>query len=381
MNKQKRDYYEILGVSKTAPADEIKKAYRKLALQFHPDRNPDNKEAENKFKEAAEAYEVLSDVEKRKRYDQFGHQGMHGGADFHQNQDINDIFENFGDIFENLFGTGGGAGFNKKRSTKGEPAPQRGHDLSQKLSISLKEALLGCKKELKIYHFTVCEGCNGSGCSTGAKAKMCAECHGQGQVHYRQGFFAYSQPCTSCHGQGFLIPNPCKECRGQTRIQKHDKLSINIPAGIYDAAELRLTGKGDAGIFGGPAGDLYIIVQIQADAAYTRRELDLVTTINLTYPQLVLGCQIEVKTLDDTVETIKIPKGCQVGKEIKVTGKGFANLHGKGRGNLIFVTQCDIPTSLSEDSKQALLGYAEKLGNTSSNSDGGITGFFKKFLG
>lgn len=380
MNRQKRDYYEILGVAKTASAEEIKKAYRKLALQFHPDRNPGNKEAEDKFKEAAEAYEVLSDTEKRKRYDQFGHAGMQGGSDFHQYQDINDIFENFGDIFENLFG-GGGAGFNKRRGPRGEPAPQRGHDLSQKISITLKEALLGCKKELKLYHFVACDSCNHTGCQAGTKPKACADCGGAGSIHYRQGFFAYSQPCTACHGQGFTIPNPCKECRGQTRLQKHDKLSLNIPAGIYDNAELRLTGKGDAGIFGGPAGDLYILVHVQPDHAYTRRDLDLVTTINLTYPQLVLGCQLEVKTLDDSVETLKIPKGCQVGKEIKVPGKGFANLHGKGRGNLVFITQCDIPTSLSEDAKQALLMYAEKLGNTSSNNDGGITGFFKKFLG
>lgn len=380
MSKQKRDYYEILGVSKTATAEDIKKSYRKLALQYHPDRNPDNKDAEDKFKEAAEAYEVLSNDEKRKRYDQFGHAGMHGGADYHQSQDINDIFENFGDIFENLFGAGGSHGA-KRRGPRGEPAPQRGHDLSQKMTITLKEALLGCKKEIKIYHFVACEICNGSGCQTGTKAKACADCGGAGQKQYRQGFFAYSQPCTACHGQGFMIPNPCKECRGQTRSQKHDKVSINIPAGIYDNAELRLSGKGDAGIFGGPTGDLYLVVNVQHDAAYIRRELDLVTTINLTYPQLVLGCQIEIKTLDDTTEILKIPKGCGVGKEIKIAGKGFANLHGKGRGNLIFITQCHIPNTLSEEAKQALLIYAEKLGNASAASEGGITGFFKKFLG
>ncbi|MBM3886775.1 molecular chaperone DnaJ, partial [Candidatus Dependentiae bacterium] len=341
--------------------------------------NPDNKEAENKFKEAAEAYEVLSDQEKRTRYDQFGHAGLHSGADFHHNQDINDIFENFGDIFEGLFG--GGGGFGKQRSPRGEPMPQRGHDLSQKVSITLKESLLGCKKEIKIYHFSACEVCHGAGCQAGTKVKTCADCQGAGKIHYRQGFFAYSQPCSSCHGQGFSIPSPCKECRGQTRIQKHEKLTINIPAGIYDGAELRLSGKGDAGIFGGQAGDLYVVIHLQADHAYTRRNLDLVTSIHLTYPQLVLGCQIEVKTLDDATETIKIPKGCQVGKEIVIAGKGFANLHGKGRGNLIFITQCDIPTSLSDDAKQALLVYAEKLGNASSSRDGGITGFFKKFLG
>lgn len=379
MNKQKRDYYEVLGIAKTATAEEIKKAYRKLALQYHPDRNPDNKEAEDKFKEAAEAYEVLSDGEKRKRYDQFGHAGMHGGSDFHQHQDINDIFENFGDIFENLFGQGGGQA--RRKGARGEPARQRGHDLSQKISITLKEALLGCKKELKLYHFIPCESCNNTGCQEGSKPKSCDTCHGAGSMHYRQGFFAYSQPCTACHGQGFSIPNPCKECRGQTRVQKHDKLALNIPAGIYDAAELRLAGKGDAGVFGGPAGDLYIAIQVEPDTAYSRRDLDLVTSIHLTYPQLVFGCQIEVKTLDETVEVIKIPKGCPVGKEIKVAGKGFPNLHGKGRGTLVFITQCDIPTTLSEEAKQSLMQYAEKLGNTSASSQGGITGFFKKFLG
>lgn len=380
MSKQKRDYYEILGVSKTATAEEIKKSYRKLALQYHPDRNPGNKEAEDKFKEAAEAYEVLSNDEKRRRYDQFGHAGMHGGSDYHQSQDMNDIFENFGDIFENLFGAGGGQG-QKRRTPRGEPTPQRGHDLSQKVTITLKEAFLGCKKEIKIYHFVSCEICNGSGCQAGSKAKLCNDCGGAGQKQYRQGFFAYSQPCTACHGQGFTIPTPCKECRGQTRLQKHEKLTPTMPAGIYDNAELRLSGKGDAGIFGGPAGDLYLVVNIQHDSAYTRRDLDLVTTINLTYPQLVLGCQIEVKTLDDTTEVLKIPKGCGVGKEIKIAGKGFANLHGKGRGNLIFITQCHIPTSLSEEAKQILLSYADKLGDVNTSSDGGITGFFKKFLG
>jgi molecular chaperone DnaJ len=377
MSTHKRDYYEVLGVAKTASADEIKKAYRKLAMQFHPDRNPDNKEAETKFKEAAEAYEVLSDQEKRQRYDQFGHAATGGGHGHHQ--DMGDIFEQFGDVFENIFGGGGRS--NKRRATRGEPAPQRGHDLTQKVSISLKESLLGCKKEIKIYHFVACDGCSGTGCAAGTKAKMCTACQGQGQMHFRQGFLSYSQPCTTCHGQGFSIPSPCKSCRGQTRTQQHDKLTITIPAGIYDAADLRLSGKGDAGIFGGPAGDLYITVNITPDTAYTRRDLDLVTTINLTYPQLVLGCQIEVTTLDGTVETIKIPKGCQVGKEIKVAGKGFANLHGKGHGNLIFITQCNIPTSLAEDAKQALLTFAEKLGNASSSTQGGITGFFKKFLG
>lgn len=378
MNKQKRDYYEILGVTKSASADEIKKSYRKLALQYHPDRNPDNKEAEEKFKEAAEAYEVLSNSDKRARYDQYGHAGMHGGSDFHQNMNMDDIFENFGDIFENIFGGGQGRARNKR---SGSPAAQRGHDLSQELSISLKEAFLGCKKELKTYHYIACEPCKATGCKNGAKPSTCATCQGNGSVLFRQGFLTYSQTCSSCHGQGFTIKDPCTSCRGQSRTQQHDKITVSIPAGIPANAELRVTGKGDAGVFGGPAGNLYISIKVQPDAQFSRRDNDLVTTVHLTYPQLTLGCQIEIKSIDDTIEAIKIPKGCAVGKEIKIPGKGFPLLNGKGRGSLIIITQCDIPTTLNPKTKELLLAYAEELGNQSQSTSGGIAGFFKKFLG
>jgi molecular chaperone DnaJ len=374
----KRDFYEVLGVAKTASADDIKKAYRKLAMQFHPDKNPGNKEAEVKFREATEAYEILSDAKKRQQFDQFGHAGVNNNGSHGQHANMDDIFENFGDIFESFFGGQGGRG-KQQRSPSG-PAPQRGHDLSQRVEISLKEAYLGCSKEIKIYRFDVCGSCKGSGCKDGTKPTMCASCHGAGSTVHQQGFFNFSQPCSPCRGQGFKITSPCTECRGQMRTQKYETLSINIPTGIFQGAELRVTGKGDAGIFKGPAGDLFVPVDIKPDKVFQRREHDLVTTLALTYPQLVLGCQIEIENIDGTKETIKIPKGCPVGKEITIENKGFAKLRGSGRGRFVIITDCDIPTKLNDDAKAALMTLADKLGNKSQGSSG-IAGFFKKFLG
>ncbi len=373
----KRDYYKVLAIERNASVDDIKKAYRTLALKYHPDRNPDNKDAEASFREATEAYEVLSDTDKRKRYDQFGHEaaGM-GGQHNHANMD--DIFASFGDIFEGLFGGQPGG---KRSAKKAGPTPQRGHDLAQKIEVSLKDAYLGCKKDLKVYHFQKCNLCRGTGAKEGSKPTTCATCHGKGAQLYRQGFFTLSQDCTACQGRGFMISNPCSECRGQTRTQQYEKLNVSIPAGIYENAELRIVGKGDAGIFNGEPGDLYLHVEVLRDRVFTRRDNDLITTMTLTYPQLVLGCQIEIANIDDSKETIKIPRGCPVGKEIILEGKGFARLRGGGRGNLVIITQCDIPAKLSDEAKTALLAYAEKLGNSSQQSEGGLSGFFKKFLG
>lgn len=378
----KRDYYEILGVTKASDAAEIKKAYRKLALQYHPDRNPDNKEAEEKFKEATEAYEVLSDDKKRAKYDQFGHQGMNAGADYHNFNDINDIFGNFGDIFESFFGGGGGRGHGQQQRQRGEMAPLGGHDLVHELTITLKEAFLGCKKDAKIYHYTACETCDHTGCAAGTKPSVCTACRGAGQVTFQQGFFAMSQPCSTCRGNGVSIGSPCADCRGTSRIQKYDKMSVNVPAGIYDGADLRIAGKGDAGAYKGPAGNLYIKIKVTADEHFFRRNNDLVTKITLTYPQLVLGAQLDVTGLDGEVHAVKIPKGCAVGTEISLPGKGFKNLRGVGAGNLIFITDCYIPKKTSSEAKDALLSYNEKLeAEKNTGESGGFFGFFKKFLG
>ncbi len=273
----------------------------------------------------------------------------------------------------------GMGGRQKTRQTG--PAQQRGHDLSQPLSITLKESYLGSKKEIKLYHYVACETCSTSGCKAGTKPSICSRCKGSGQVATQRGFFAFAQPCSACYGQGYTIQSPCQACRGQSRIQKHTKLVVNVPSGIYDKAELRVAGKGDAGVFGGSPGDLFLTIQVQPNNQFSRRNNDLVTNLSLTYPQLVLGAQMEIENIDGIKETLKIPKGCSVGKEIIVTGKGFRNLHGRGHGNFVIIPQCDIPTKLNLQTKEALLSYAQKLGEQTSTPQGGIRGFFKKFLG
>jgi molecular chaperone DnaJ len=370
----KKDYYEVLGVSSSASKDEIKKAYRKLAIKYHPDKNPGNKLAEDKFKEAAEAYEVLFDQEKRSKYDQFGHSGMQGGSDFHQYSNMGDIFDAFGDVFGDLFGMGGGG---RKKRTSG-PAPQRGSDLSKRVEISLKEAYLGCKKDIKIYHYVSCQGCSGNGCEPGTKPLICQKCRGQGAVHVQRGFFAIQQNCSKCYGSGFKINSPCKECSGQSRIQHHDKLVVTIPAGIFDQAELRIPGKGDAGVFKGQVGDLYLTIHVKSHDKFFRRDDDLVYVVSLDYPQLVLGCHLEIENLDKKKIMVKIPKGCFVGKEIILPGKGFSSLRGKGTGNFVVQTNCDIPQKLDLETKNSLIQYAENLEQHNKNFGSGFTGFFKK---
>lgn len=375
----KKDFYTVLGVSRTASQDEIKAAYRKLAMKYHPDRNPGNKEAEEKFKEAAEAYEVLSDTEKRQKYDQFGHAGFegmgggHGGS--YGGMNMEDIFSSFGDIFGDMFG----AGKSRGRKKTG-PEPLQGHDLQRELEITLKESFTGTKQEIKYHRFFVCESCSGRGMPEGVKAQACTKCHGTGQVHYQQGFFMYSQACGACHGNGFTIPSPCKECHGQSRVKKLDKFTVTIPAGVFHNAELRISGRGDAGVFGGSAGDLYLRIHIKPDPLFKRVEDDLECSVMLTYPQLVLGAQVEIELIDGTKEIVKIPKGCAVGERIVIPGKGFARLRGKGSGSLVIITQCHIPKKLSPETKQALLQYAEKL-ESPQKEEGYIMGFFKKFLG
>jgi len=377
----KRDYYEILGVSRTASADEIKSAYRKMALKYHPDRNPDNKEAEEKFKEAAEAYEVLSNTDKRQQYDQFGHAGLGGmgqGGFNAGGMSMDDIFESFGDIFGSMFG---GGGQRRRRAATG-PEPKRGHDLQQEVEVTLKESYLGTKKEIGYYRFFPCEKCKGSGSKPGSKPQQCETCKGAGQVQYRQGFFVYAQTCSSCGGEGFTIPSPCDACGGKSRTQQYDKFSVTIPEGIFDGADLRIAGKGDAGIYGGPAGDLYVRVNVLPDKKFRRVGDDLVCKLWATYPQLVLGSQVEIESIDGTKQMIKIPRGCPTGEKIIVPGKGFKAIRGSHRGNLVVVAKCHIPKKLSAEAKQALTEYSKLIGtDVDSGTNGSIAGFFKKFLG
>ena len=371
----KRDYYEILGVSKSATADQIKAAYRKLALKYHPDRNPDNKAAEEKFKEAAEAYEVLSDTQKRSQYDQFGHAGASMGGMGAGGMSMDDIFESFGDIFGSMFGGG-----QRRSARRNGIEPKAGHDLAQDVSISLKEAFKGIKKEIGFYHFVSCKSCNGKGAKSGSSAQACLSCKGAGQMQFRQGFFMYSQTCSACAGEGFIIADPCIECKGKSRIQQYDKFTVTIPAGVFDSAELRIAGKGDAGVYGGPTGNLYIRIHVLQDKKYSRQGDDLVCSLTLTYPQLVLGCQVEIESIDESKHIVKVPRGCQVGEKITIPGKGFASLRHKGvHGNLIIITQCHIPKKVSSDAKKILTDYSAIIGTNT--EEGGISSFFKKFLG
>lgn len=373
----KKDFYEILGVSKTATADEIKAAYRKLAMKYHPDRNPDNKEAEETFKEAAEAYETLSDPQKRQHYDQFGHAGMGmGGGGGHHGMNMDDIFENFNDIFGDMFSGGSGRRGRKKTG----PTPRNGHNLHQEIAITLKDAYLGVSQQLNYPRFEVCETCTGKGTKKGTSAQACKTCGGAGQVQFSQGFFMYTQACSACHGEGFTIPEPCPTCSGKTRVKKQDKFSVNVPRGIFDGAELRIAGKGDAGVFGGHIGDLVIKVRVMPDKKFSREGDDLVSTIILTYPQLVLGCHVEIENIDGTKETLKVPKGCPSGERIIITGKGFPSLRSKVSGNLVIITQCHIPQKLGAEAKNILIEYSKSIGTGTDTSEG-IVGFFKKFLG
>jgi molecular chaperone DnaJ len=371
----------VLGVGKDASTDDIKTAYRKLAMKYHPDRNQNNKEAENKFKEAAQAYEVLSDTDKRRLYDQFGHagpeQGMGGHGGTHS-MNMEDIFSNFGDIFGEMFGAGP-----QRKSTRKKtgPEPRRGHDLAKEVTISLKEAYVGHKQEMSYYRFMQCSTCEGTGAKKGTAAKECTTCKGAGQMNYRQGLFMYAQTCSACGGQGYIIPSPCAVCSGQSRIQQHESFTLNIPKGVFDGAEIRAAHKGDAGIYGGPSGDLFIKIIIAADKKFKRVNDDLVCTVLLTYPQLVLGSQVDIEIIDDTKETIKIPKGCPVGKEIIIPGKGFHKIRGTTRGNLVVITQCSIPKKISTQAKDALLSYTQALDHEADEQQGGVTSFFKKFLG
>lgn len=380
----KRDYYETLGVDKSASQDEIKKAYRKLALKYHPDRNPDNKEAEEKFKEAAQAYEILSDMQKRKQYDQLGHAGFEGmgaggpggpGA----NMNMDDIFSTFGDIFGDIFG--GGSGGRRHAYTSSGPQARRGHDLHKTITITLKEAFTGTKQEIKYYRFFTCETCKGKGAKEGSKATTCNKCHGSGQINTRQGFFMYSHTCNTCRGEGYIIPNPCSNCSGQSRTQKYDKFTVNIPKGIFNSAELRITGKGDAGVYGGPSGDLFLQVTVLPDKKFTRVENDIEVKVMLTYPQLVFGAQIEIENIDEAKISLKIPKGCPVDEKLLIPGKGFQKLRSRGRGDLVVITQCHIPRKPTKDAQAQLKEYAKIIGDKPEDNGGGIYGFFKKFLG
>ena len=351
----KRDYYEVLGVSRSASDSDIKSAYRKLAMQYHPDRNPGDKTAEDRFKESAEAYSVLADRDKRAAYDRFGHAGLGGaaGGGFDPS-----VFAGFEDIFGGLgdiFGFGDMFGGGRRRG-----GPQRGSDLRYDLEITFAEAARGVETTIQIPRLEPCENCKGSGAAAGSGPTRCPQCQGRGQLRYQQGFFVVSRTCGQCGGSGSTITNPCGECRGTGHVTKDRKLTVKIPAGIAGGQRLRLYGEGEAGAQGGPAGDLYVVVQVQ-DHEFLRREGDdLFCEVAVDFSTLALGGAIKVPTIDGE-EPLSIPDGTDAGAIFRLRGKGVPNVSGRGRGDLHVMVQAKTPKKLTKEQKAAIQQLAKVL--------------------
>lgn len=365
-----RDYYEILGVSKDADADTIKKAYRKMAMQFHPDRNPDNKEAEDKFKEAAEAYDVLGNAEKKAQYDRFGHAAFKqsGGRGSHAGfENMEDIFANFGDIFGDIFGMGGGG----TRSRRSRNEPRKGSDLRYLAEISLKEVITGLEKEIEFETDESCKECHGSGAEKGTHAETCAMCGGSGQVVSRQGFFTMQTTCPQCRGQGQTIKKPCRTCKGSGRTAKAKKIQVTIPAGVDNGTRLRITGEGEGGYKGGPAGDLYVEVRVKEQENYERHGNDLHTILKVPYVLLLLGGEIEVPTLTSK-ETIEIPKASQPGNQVRLKEQGFPSIRSQRRGDMFFHLEAEYPKKLSHEEEKLLKEIAKLYKTDDADSKGGF---------
>jgi molecular chaperone DnaJ len=343
----KRDYYEVLGVGKGASDQELKAAYRDLAKRFHPDRNPDDPHAEEKFKECSEAYSVLSDAQKRAAYDRFGHAGVQGaaGGGFNPEQ-----FSDFGDIlgdffgFGDLFGQGGG-----RRRTRA----QRGEDVRYDLEISFEDAMFGMSADLQVPRMERCERCRGGGSEPGSGPTTCPTCHGRGEILYQQSFLSIRRTCSTCNGSGQIIRNPCAECRGNGYKQVQRKLKVNIPAGVDDGNRLRLAGEGQPGANGGPPGDLYVFLKVKEHAFFERREADLHCTIPINMAQAALGCEIEVPTLEQSTK-LKIPEGTQNGAQFKLRHKGVAVLNSSSRGDLYVHIAVKTPTRVSREQRKLL---------------------------
>ena len=352
----RRDYYEILGVGRGATEQQIKSAYRKLALQYHPDRNPDDKQAEERFKEAAEAYAVLADSEKRGLYDRFGHAGVAGagaGAGFDPTifADFSDIFAGLGDVF------GFGDMFGGRRRRTG---PQRGADLRYDLEITFEESARGAETTIQIPREESCDTCSGSGAAPGSTAETCSQCRGSGQLRYQQGFLTVARPCSNCRGTGKIIAKPCPSCRGAGRIGRERKLTVKIPAGIATGQRLRLYGEGEHGTAGGPPGDLYVVVHVQEHSFFQREDDDLYCELPMAFPTLALGGHVKVPTLDGR-EDLHIPAGTQPGARFKLRGKGMPNVSGRGHGDLYVIARASIPKKLNKEQKALLEEFAKTL--------------------
>ncbi len=352
----KRDYYETLGVERSADAKEIKTAYRRLAMKFHPDRNPDDAGAEAKFKDLSEAYEILADAEKRAAYDQYGHAGVDpngAGAGFGGgggNANFSDIF---GDVFGDIFGgSGGGRG--------GRSHVQRGSDLRYNLELDLEDAVSGSNVKIRVPTMAHCETCDGSGAKKGTSPVDCTTCGGVGQVRMQQGFFSVQQTCPRCHGQGKMIKDPCYQCHGAGRVEEHKNLSVKIPPGVDTGDRIRLTGEGEAGLHGGPAGDLYVQVSVRAHRIFTREGRDLYCEVPISFVDAAIGGDLEVPTLGGRVK-LKIPAETQTGKLFRIRGKGVAPVRGGATGDLLCRVILETPVKLSREQKEILRNFQDSL--------------------
>jgi molecular chaperone DnaJ len=353
----KRDYYEVLGVSSNTDDNEIKASYRKLALKYHPDRNPGDKEAEEKFKEAAEAYEVLRDPEKRNIYDQYGHEGLQGTG-FSGFGGFEDIFSSFGDIFDEFFGFGG-----RRRS---RTAARRGADLRYDLAVSFMDAAFGVETDIEVEKLENCSTCEATGCEPGTSPENCRYCGGNGQISRSQGFFSIRTTCPHCRGQGRMIPHPCQECRGIGRVERKKKVSVKMPAGVDTGSRLRLTGEGESGIRGGPPGDLYIYVSVEPHEFFKRNNSDVICQLPISFVQAALGDEIDVPTLNGE-KKLRIPKGTQPGDVFRFRGEGIPSLRGYGRGDQIIQVLVKTPAGLSKKQEKLLQEFAKLESDKLSN--------------
>ncbi len=382
----KRDYYEVLGVARDVSEDELKKAYRKLAVKFHPDKNAGDKTAEDKFKEVGEAYDVLSDADKRAAYDRYGHAaftsggmgGPSGGGGFHDPMDVfREVFGGGGGggIFETFFGGGGGGGGGRRRAD----GPQRGSDLRYGVAISLEEVSQGCEREIDYERLVHCKTCTGSGSTSGGGSKTCRTCGGAGQVISSRGFFQIQQACPDCSGSGETISDPCKSCRGIGRVKDHAHVRVKIPAGIEEGSRLRSQGNGDMGAKGGPAGDLYIVVQIKAHEIFERDGHDLHFQMPLSFPIAALGGEVVVPTIEGSA-SVKIPAGTQNGTNFRLRGKGLKALGSSQTGDLYVHVQIAVPTKLNAEQREKLEEYRKLIGDNASPMEESFFEKAKKFF-
>jgi len=351
---EKRDYYEVLGIQRSASLDEIKKAYRKLALKYHPDKNPGDADAEEKFKEAAEAYGVLSDDEKRARYDRYGHQGAGGFGGFDPNQ-----FADFGDILGDLFGFGDFFGTRGRRGTRAA----RGNDLRYDLTLDFMEAVWGKEVSLNVPRVVTCQTCSGSGAKPGTQPVTCTGCGGRGQIRYSQGFFAVARTCPQCGGAGKVIKDPCAACNGAGRVREEKKISVKIPAGVDDGSRLRVAGEGESGFNGGPAGDLYVFISVREHATFQRREYDVHSEQTISMTQAALGGEVKTEVIDG-FEMLKVPPGTQPNQVFRLRNKGIPFIDGAGRGDHYVHITIRVPSSLSPEQRTLLEQLAALDGET-----------------